>query len=392
MHGLRGIGMIAPLFVETAIDNAGNLCPADGTGTHHTGLDGDVERAFCEILAAQQVGCRGDGLHLCVGCDVAECFRQVVTAGNDAVFAHHDGTDGYLAFLIGQTGFVEGPLHVEFIFFLLFLLNHGAKLQNISYLCKRIMDFKIIHIDETDSTNRWLMTQGDGSFVTLRDVTKEPSPCVIVVVADYQTAGRGCGSNSWESERGKNLTFSMLIHPDGLPANKQFHITEVVSVALCETLEAYINNKVEIKWPNDIYVGDRKICGMLIENRLQGSVIKDSIIGIGLNVNQRVFLSDAPNPVSLYQLTGQDTDRDALLQQFLTAVGRVAASSTVSEDYRARLYRKGIAASYEDSSGRFMATLMDVEPDGRLVLQDEAGQERTYAFKEVQFVIKSPND
>ena len=392
MHGLGRKLMIAPFLVETAVDDARDLCPADGAGTHHTRLDGDIERTLVKVFPAQEVCCRGDGLHLGMSRHVAERLCEVVAAGDDAVLAHDDGTDGNLALLIGHTGFVERPLHVEFVFFLLFLLNHAAKLQNISYLCKRIMDFKIIHIEETDSTNRWLMTQGDGSFVTSRDVTKEPSPCVIVVVADYQTAGRGCGNNSWESERGKNLTFSMLIHPDGLPANEQFHITEVVSVALCETLEAYIYNKVEIKWPNDIYVGDRKICGILIENRLQGSVIKDSIIGIGLNVNQCVFLSDAPNPVSLYQLTGQETDRDALLQQFLTAVGRVAASSTVSEDYRARLYRKGIAAPYEDSSGRFMATLIDVEPDGRLVLQDEAGQEHTYAFKEVQFVIKSPND
>ena len=137
------------------------------------------------------------------------------------------------------------------------------------------MDFKIVHIDETDSTNRWL-----------KDYPLPlPAGEDVVVVADYQTAGKGCGSNAWESERGKNLTFSMLIHPEGIPANEQFRITEVVSVALCETLEPYIKKKVEIKWPNDVYVGDRKICGILIENRLQGSVIKDSIIGIGLNVN-----------------------------------------------------------------------------------------------------------
>ncbi len=249
------------------------------------------------------------------------------------------------------------------------------------------MDFKIIHIEETDSTNRWLMTQGDGSFVTSRDVTKEPSPCVIVVVAEYQTAGKGCGSNSWESERGKNLTFSMLIHPEGIPANEQFHITEVVSVALCETLETYMKDRAEIKWPNDIYVGDRKICGILIENRLQGSVIKDSIIGIGLNVNQRVFLSDAPNPVSLYQLTGQETDRDALLKCFLEAFERVSQCKTSCFDYRERLFKRGKDSLYEDKTSRFTARLMDVLPDGRLLLVDQEGRERLYAFKEVQFVI-----
>ena len=259
------------------------------------------------------------------------------------------------------------------------------------------MDFKIIHIEETDSTNRWLRdylaSDKHGLARTSSSVRVSPSLSdAIIVVAEYQTAGKGCGTNSWESERGKNLTFSMLIHPEGLPANEQFHITEVVSVALCETLESYINNKVEIKWPNDIYVGDRKICGMLIENRLQGSAIKDSIIGIGLNVNQRVFMSDAPNPVSMYQLTGQETDRDALLNQFLEVYERVSCSKTSRFDYRKRLFRKGKDSLYEDKTSRFTARLTDVLPDGRLLLVDKTGQERTYAFKEVQFVIKSPND
>ena len=166
------------------------------------------------------------------------------------------------------------------------------------------MDFRIIHIEETDSTNRWLKENGEGTMV---------------VVADYQTAGKGCGTNSWESERGKNLTFSMLIHPTDIPASQQFRITEVVSVALCEVLERYLLTVPElaeglsIKWPNDIYRGDKKICGVLIENRLQGNVIVDSIIGIGLNVNQTEFVSDAPNPVSLRQLLGREIDREALL-------------------------------------------------------------------------------
>ena len=238
------------------------------------------------------------------------------------------------------------------------------------------MDFQLIHIEETDSTNRWL-----------RENTPPREAGESVVTADYQTAGKGCGNNSWESERGKNLTFSLLIHPERIPANEQFRITEVASVALCETLAHYISNKVEIKWPNDIYVGDRKICGILIENRLQGATIRDSIIGIGLNVNQRVFLSDAPNPVSMYQLTGQETDLDALLHQFLAAFGRVVERDSTGSDYRARLFRKGIPALYEDSSGRFKAALEDVETDGRLVLRDDTGQVRTYAFKEVQFII-----
>ena len=235
------------------------------------------------------------------------------------------------------------------------------------------MVFQVIHIDETDSTNLWL---------------KENGKIGMVVVAEYQTAGRGCGTNSWESERGKNLTFSMQIQPEGIPANEQFHITEVTSVALCETLEHYIyNNKVEIKWPNDIYVGDKKICGMLIENRLQGCTIKDSIIGIGLNVNQTEFRSDAPNPVSLYQLTGRETNLAELLERFLKAFDAAWQNKTTCFTYRERLFRKGREYLYKDKTTCFTASLIDVEADGRLVLQDETGRQRRYAFKELEFVI-----
>ena len=233
------------------------------------------------------------------------------------------------------------------------------------------MDFKLIHIEETDSTNRWLKAHGEGTMV---------------VVADYQTAGKGCGTNSWESERGKNLTFSMLIHPTDIPASQQFRITEVVSVALCEVLEQYIGD-VSIKWPNDSYMGDKKICGVLIENRLQGNVIVDSIIGIGLNVNQTEFVSDAPNPVSLRQLLGREIDREALLHDFLETLETVSSSETTYSAYRNKLFRLGKQAVFSDETGRFEGTIQDVETDGRLLIKDLAGQERRYAFKEVQFVI-----
>ncbi len=233
------------------------------------------------------------------------------------------------------------------------------------------MEYKIIHIEETDSTNRWLKAHGEGTMV---------------VVADYQTAGKGCGTNSWESERGKNLTFSMLIHPTDIPASQQFRITEVVSVALCEVLEQYIGD-VSIKWPNDIYMGDKKICGVLIENRLQGNVIVDSIIGIGLNVNQTEFVSDAPNPVSLRQLLGREIDREALLHDFLETLETVSSSETTYSAYRNKLFRMGKQAVFSDETGRFEGTIQDVETDGRLLIKDLSGQARHYAFKEVQFVI-----
>ena len=247
-------------------------------------------------------------------------------------------------------------------------------------------DFKITHISETDSTNRWLKDS---------NLTGGQEPCE-VVVADYQTAGRGCGSNMWESERGKNLLFSVLIHPTDigpkavaqqkwLPASRQFHISMAISLAICEALGQHIGD-LSIKWPNDIYWRNGKIAGILIENTLQGSTIRDSIIGVGVNVNQRSFRSNAPNPVSLWQVCEHEVDRDQLLHDILQAFERFLAQDC-REQYCAQLYRRQGYHPYADKDGAFMAEMVNVADDGRLTLCDDNGKERSYAFKEVQFII-----
>ena len=259
------------------------------------------------------------------------------------------------------------------------------------------MKWKIVHIDETDSTNRWLRsylaTEEHGwtrrnDFKEVRRDNREV-PCQsdanIVVLAEYQTAGRGCGTNSWESERGKNLTFSVLIHPEEISARRQFHISMAVSLAVCEALGQYIGD-LSIKWPNDIYWRNGKIAGMLIENQLQGDIIRDSIIGIGLNMNQRVFKSDAPNPVSLWQITGEEADRQQLLDDILRCLEHYLYQD-VRQQYLQMLYRRKGFHPYIGEDGAFMAEIADVEDDGHLVLLDDSGQRRRYAFKEVQFVI-----
>lgn len=234
------------------------------------------------------------------------------------------------------------------------------------------MKWEIVNINETESTNLWLREHGEDKN--------------LVVVADFQTAGRGCGTNTWESERGKNLLFSVLLHPMKIPAKDQFRISQMVSVALCQLLEQYVSD-VSIKWPNDIYVGEKKICGILIENRLQGSVIKDSIVGIGLNVNQQEFHSDAPNPVSLCQLLGHEVDCTQLMSDFLGRLANVPTEGTLRSQYENRLFRRRKLVEYADKTGVFRASLQGVAPDGRLMLRDEKNLERTYAFKEVKFVI-----
>lgn len=233
------------------------------------------------------------------------------------------------------------------------------------------MEWKIVHIAQTNSTNQWLREQGGEEDM--------------VVWADYQTAGRGQGSNHWESERGKNLTFSMLIHPQGIPANRQFSISMAVSLAICEALGQHIGD-LSIKWPNDIYWRNGKICGILIENTLHGTMIRDSIIGVGLNVNQRTFQSDAPNPVSLWQICEYETDCELLLKGILCSFEKYLGQD-VKELYISMLYRRRGFHPYADQKGAFMAEIVDVEDDGHLLLRDDNGVQRRYAFKEVTYII-----
>lgn len=233
------------------------------------------------------------------------------------------------------------------------------------------MEWRIIHIDETDSTNQWLKAH----------TTEEK----MVVATDFQTAGRGCGTNTWESERGKNLLFSLLIHPVEVPVAKQFCISMAISMAILDALEQHIGD-VSIKWPNDIYWRNGKLGGILIENRLQGGCIKDSIIGVGLNVNQETFRSNAPNPVSLKQIHGQETDRELLLTDILQLFDAYLQQDLKAR-YLSRLYRRKGFHPYADNDGAFMAEIIDVEDDGHLLLRDDNGQDRRYAFKEVSFII-----
>ena len=242
------------------------------------------------------------------------------------------------------------------------------------------MNWEIIHIDETDSTNRWLKdfySKEPGS----QGVHTGNGP--LCVLADYQTAGRGCGTNTWESERGKNLLFSLMLHPENLSAKNQFQISMAISLAIVDAVGQLVGD-LSIKWPNDIYWRNGKLAGILIENRLQGTLIKDCIIGVGLNVNQQEFKSDAPNPVSLWQITGQETDREQLLKDILN---RLDNWDGLKDRYMKMLYRRKGFHPYTDKDGTFMAEIAGVEDDGHLLLTDDNGLQCRYAFKEVTFII-----
>jgi BirA family biotin operon repressor/biotin-[acetyl-CoA-carboxylase] ligase len=239
---------------------------------------------------------------------------------------------------------------------------------------------QLICLDETGSTNSYLR-----AFLK-----KEPLPEGSVITADYQTGGRGQTGNSWESAPGMNLLFSVVLYPQQLPANRQFVLSQIASLAVKETLDAY-TDAVSIKWPNDIYRQDKKISGILIENDITGATIARSIAGIGINLNQTLFESNAPNPVSLKQITGKTYDRQEALNRFLhlfyTYYIRVLQEkyAEIKAAYMQALYRKEGYHPFSDAAGPFSARIHDIETTGHLLLQVEDGAIRRYAFKEVSW-------
>ena len=202
------------------------------------------------------------------------------------------------------------------------------------------------------------------------------------IYAGYQTAGRGQTGNSWESEEGKNLLCSILLPPD----KDLYFLNIAVGVAILRTISELGISELGIKWPNDIYYKDKKLAGILVENAIIGSEVKYSIAGVGLNVNQTEFRSDAPNPVSLKQITGRDYNIDELMERLYEEVQGVLKEDVWSE-YKAHLYRKDGFWSFEDKNGCFEARIEDVLPMGEIVLCDKDGQSRTYGFKQIRYIL-----
>lgn len=245
-------------------------------------------------------------------------------------------------------------------------------------------EWYVLHLPETDST-----------MLRLREPDlSEREEEFVLLTAGYQTAGRGQRGTHWEAAAGQNLLFGIRLRPEAIPPVRQFALSEATALAVADSLSPLVPG-VSVKWPNDIYVGDRKICGMLLEHELQGGWIRSTIIGVGLNVNQRVFTSDAPNPVSLRQLLGHDTDCCSLLAGIARRFER-SYRALVEGDYAglharylSRLYRRGEWAAYRDSDGAFEGRILDVQPSGMLCVERRGGGVRTYAFKEVAYILPS---
>lgn len=240
---------------------------------------------------------------------------------------------------------------------------------------------EIITLDATTSTNDYLL-----SLNTERD---------LCVVTDYQSAGKGMGTNVWESERGKNLLFSLLVHPLWLGIQKQYLMSMVQAVSLWEALSDYVENPtlLTIKWPNDIYYKDCKLSGTRIDLNLQGMKIQDMVIGTGVNVNQLHFTGTAPNPVSLSQISGLTYSLSQILGSIIDAFERnyallrSGAEQYIIRCYHEHLYRRVGMYRYRDIHGEFQAEMVGVASNGILTLRRADGTLSKYEFKELSIVL-----
>jgi BirA family biotin operon repressor/biotin-[acetyl-CoA-carboxylase] ligase len=212
---------------------------------------------------------------------------------------------------------------------------------------------------------------------------------MFVVQTDFQSSGKGQLGNSWESENAKNLLFSFLLKPSYIAIDKQFVVSQMISLAIKKVLNQYADG-FSIKWPNDIYWNDRKIAGILIENSLQGNRIKWMIVGVGLNVNQECFISNAPNPVSLLNIVGEVLSTNEILENILTVFEQLYRTNDIEkirEEYIENLYRGSGFHKFKADNQVFDAQITTVFTDGQLELETTNDEILKFYFKEVEFVI-----
>ncbi len=242
---------------------------------------------------------------------------------------------------------------------------------------------QLIKLGATDSTNAYLK----------RLCSAENLPDFTVVRAAYQTAGRGQPGTQWVSEEGKNLTFSLLKRFEAFPARSHFMLNARISLSVCHALDAFEIPQLRLKWPNDIMSGSRKICGILVENQIQGEAIARSIIGIGLNVNQIRF-PNLPGATSLRRVAGHSFDLEevfsGLLQSLESGLSSLKPPSFghILQEYNDRLYLKDRMEVYQRKDGTpFAGKILEVGPQGKLRILREDGALESFGFKEVRYPL-----
>lgn len=237
---------------------------------------------------------------------------------------------------------------------------------------------KVLHLASVDSTNNYaanLLKQGELVSGT-------------VILADEQFAGRGQRDAQWHSNPAENLTISFFLGDVNLSVERQFVLTQLVAVGLVHFFEKEDIEAV-IKWPNDIYVGNRKIAGVLIENQLRGDIVRSAIVGIGINVNQKGF--DGLRATSIFNETGAFSSITeqmfSLIHSMNETFSRFSTDfSDLKAIYEKGLYKKGISANFEDANGTFKGVIQGTTDRGELIVVQENNEEHHYSLKEISFM------
>lgn len=242
------------------------------------------------------------------------------------------------------------------------------------------LKFRALWLKEVDSTNRYVSSLPETDRLE-----------GLLVAANFQHEGKGQRGNTWESNPDENLTFSVLLKPTFLKVQQQFLLSKAVAIAICQVLEVAVGN-VRIKWPNDIYVGNRKIAGILIENSIQAHYIEQAIVGIGVNVNQRVFSEDVPNPTSIAIETNIFSDIETILDKICESIAvsykllGEGKYEVISDSYFNLLYRREDFYQYRSKEGElFHAKIVGIKDSGELILETDRGVRKEFGFKEVAF-------
>lgn len=240
----------------------------------------------------------------------------------------------------------------------------------------------IVSLASVDSTNSRLKELLSNS---------EPLPEGTVIMAEEQFAGRGQVSNTWVSEAGKNLTISILLNPTFLPADQQFYLNQTICLAVNDVLRTYFDNNATIKWPNDCYVDNKKIGGILIENIIQGDRIKHSIVGLGLNVNQVVYPAELKNVTSFKKILHKDYDLKDLLSEICGAIEarylqlRAGNTTEIHTAYLGRLHKLGVFSTFRVAGNIVKGKISGTSRYGLLEIEID-GKTRQFGLKEIEFV------
>ncbi len=240
-------------------------------------------------------------------------------------------------------------------------------------------------LDQVSSTNDFML-EGVSSGV----IKEEGS----VVTTNFQSAGKGLDQNKWESEAGKNLLFSILLKPSFLKADQQFQLTKIISLSVFDFIRNYLpNERIKVKWPNDIYVGNKKIAGILINNTIKGKEIMYTVVGIGININQQNFTKDLLNATSLWHYLNCDLKVEYCLKNVLSHIEKRYQqlvndeTSQINFDYKKALYRLNDFNLFNYKDSMILARITGVNEYGQIKLTQKDGMEITCDLKEIQFVI-----